>query len=239
MPTLSVNIDHIATLRQARKTDYPDPAAAAIIAQLAGAHGIVAHLREDRRHINDRDIKLLKEIVNTKFILEMAATSEMIDIALDIRPDLITLVPEKRHELTTEGGLNLLVNKDNMADAVNTLLSSNLDVSIFIDPDIEQIKEAHKLKVGTIEIHTGTFCDAKSKALQKNAFNRIVNAAKLAKKLKLTVNAGHGICYKTIHAFKGLSEIDEFSIGHSIVSKASLTGMEKAVSQMLSIIKEL
>ncbi len=239
MPSLSVNIDHIATLRQARKTKYPDPVAAAIIAQIAGAHGIVAHLREDRRHINDRDIKLLKEIVNTKFILEMAATSEMIDIALEIQPDLVTLVPEKRHELTTEGGLNLLVHKDNIADTVKTLSNSNIKVCVFIDPDIEQIKEAHKLKVDAIEIHTGTFCDAHTKALQKNAFTKIVNSAKLAKKLKLTVNAGHGICYKTIQAFKGLSEIDEFSIGHSIISRASLIGMEKAVCQMLSLIKEL
>ncbi len=239
MAGLAVNVDHIATLRQARGTNYPDPVAAAAIAELAGADGIVAHLREDRRHMQDRDIKLLRQTVKTKLILEMGATPEMIGIALDVKPDLVTLVPEKREELTTEGGLDLVMHKDHVAEAVDNLRSAGIPVSIFIDPDVEQIKLAHRINADMIEIHTGVFCDETSAIKRNKAFSDIVNAAKVASKLNLGVNAGHGICYSSIKAFAGLHEIDEFSIGHSIVSKAALVGMETAVRDMIRLIGQL
>jgi pyridoxine 5-phosphate synthase len=239
MAGLAVNIDHVATLREARKSTYPDPVAAAIQVELAGADGVVAHLREDRRHLQDRDLRILRKVVQSKLILEMAITSEMVGIALDVKPDLVTLVPEKREELSTEGGLDLVFNKNAVAETVATLQDSGIPVSIFIDPNPDQIKIAHQIDATMIEIHTGTFCDAKTDKKREQAFSDIVNAAKLAHKLRLGVNAGHGICYQTIKAFKGLREIDEFSIGHSIISKAVLVGMEKAVKEMLTLIKEL
>ena len=239
MAGLAVNVDHIATLREARKINYPEPVAAAVLAELAGADGIVVHLREDRRHIQDRDVRILRKIVQTKLILEMASTSEMVGIALDIKPDIVTLVPEKREELTTEGGLDLIVHKNSVAEAVDSLQNSGIPVSIFIDPDSEQIKLAHQIDAAMVEIHTGTFCDATTSIKREKAFSTIIDAVKLAHKLKLKVNVGHGICYKTIKAFKGLKEIDEFSIGHSIVSRAVLVGMERAVKEMLGLIKEL
>ncbi|MBU0987618.1 MAG: pyridoxine 5'-phosphate synthase [Proteobacteria bacterium] len=239
MAGLAVNVDHIATLREARKINYPEPVAAAMLAELAGADGVVVHLRGDRRHIQDRDVRILREVVQTKLILEMAATSEMVGIALDIQPDLVTLVPEKREELTTEGGLDLFVHKDTIAETVETLQNSGLPVSIFIDPDPEQIKLAHQINSNMVEIHTGVFCEAKSAKRRTQAFSDIVNAVKLAHKLKLGINAGHGLCYQTIKYFRGLNEIDEFSIGHSIISRAVLVGMERAVREMLALVKAL
>lgn len=240
MATLAVNVDHIATIREARKiVDYPDPVAAAILAELAGAEGIVVHLREDRRHIQDRDVRILREVVQTKLILEMAATAEMVGIAMSIKPNVVTLVPEKREEITTEGGLDLIVHKVAIAETVDTLQKAGIPVSIFIDPDPEQIKLAHQIDANMIEIHTGAFCEATTTAKKEQTFSHIVDAVKLAHRLGLGVNAGHGICYQTIRAFKGLTEIDEFSIGHSIVSRASLVGMERAVKEMLALIKSL
>jgi len=239
MAGLAVNVDHIATLREARKSKYPDPVAAGILAEFAGADGVVVHLRENRRHIQDRDVRMLRNVVQTKLILEMASTAEMVGIALDVKPDVITLVPEKREELTTEGGLDLIVHKNTIAETVDTLQNSGMPVSIFIDPDPEQVKLAHKIDASMVEIHTGTFCDAPTADKKERAFNKIVDAVKLARKLKLGINAGHGLCYKTIKSFKGLFEIDEFSIGHSIVSRASLVGMEKAVQEMIRLIKTL
>ncbi len=237
MAGLAVNIDHIATIREARKVSYPDPVAAAVIAELAGADGIVCHLREDRRHVQDRDVSLLRKVVQTKLILEMASTSEMVGIALDIRPELVTLVPESREEVTTEGGLDLVVHSKSIAETVATLQNNHIPVSIFIDPEPEQIKLAHQINANMIEIHTGNYCDAVSASKRELAFSKIVDAVKLAKKLKLGVNAGHGLCYKTIKAFKSLTEIDEYSIGHSIISRASLVGMEKAVREMIQLIR--
>jgi len=239
MAGLAVNVDHVATLREARKAHYPEPVTAAMLAELAGADGIVVHLREDRRHIQDRDVRILRKVVAAKLILEMASTAEMIGIALDIKPDLVTLVPEKQEELTTEGGLDLVVHRNAIAETIETLQNSGIPVSIFIDPDPEQIKLAHQINADLVEIHTGTFCEATTLTKRDQAFSNIVDAVKLAHKLKLGVNAGHGLCYKTIKAFKGLNEIDEFSIGHSIVSRAVLVGMEKAVREMLVLIKEL
>lgn len=239
MAGLSVNVDHVATLREARKGTYPDPVAAAILSELAGADGIVVHLRGDRRHIQDRDLKILREVVQTKLILEMASNNEMIGIALDVQPDIVTLVPEKREELTTEGGLDVISFKDAIAETVGTLQDSGIPVSIFINPDPDQIKVAHQINATMVEIHTGIFCDANTTKKRGQAFSDIVNAVKFARKLRLGINAGHGLCYNTIKTFKGLHEIDEFSIGHSIVSRAVLVGMEKAVKEMLALVKEL
>jgi pyridoxine 5-phosphate synthase len=239
MAGLAVNVDHVATLREARKSSYPDPVAAAILAELAGADGIVVHLREDRRHIQDRDLRILRNIVQTKLILEMACTNEMVGIALDVQPDLVTLVPEKQEEVTTEGGLDLISRDNAIAETVRTLQDSGIPVSIFIDPSPEQIRVAHQVNATMIEIHTGMFCEAKGIAKRERAFSDIVDASKFAHKLNLGVNAGHGLCYNSIKAFKGLHEIDEFSIGHSIVSRAVMVGMENAVKEMLKLIREL
>lgn len=239
MAGLAVNVDHVATLREARKGNYPDPVGAAIFAELAGADGIVVHLREDRRHIQDRDLRILRDVVQTRLILEMASTSEMVGIALSIKPDLITLVPEKREELTTEGGLDLIVHRNAIAETVDTLQNSGIPVSIFVDPEPDQIKLAHQINASMVEIHTGEFCDTATAKKRQQAFSRIVNAVKLAHKLNLGINAGHGINYDTVKAFKGLHEIDEFSIGHSIIARAVFVGMEQAVREMIALIKDL
>jgi pyridoxine 5-phosphate synthase len=239
MAGLGVNVDHIATLRQARRINIPDPVTAAAIAEMAGADGIVVHLREDRRHIQDRDVRILRQTVKTRLILEMAPTPEMIGIALEIKPDLVTLVPEKREELTTEGGLDLRLHRDLVSDAVHTLQRGGVPVSIFVDSDLDQIKLAHRIDADMVEIHTGIYCDAPTPGKRVEAFEKIVNSLKLSQKLKLGINAGHGLGYETIKAFKGLSEIDEFSIGHSIIARAVIVGLEQAVSQMVTLIKEL
>jgi len=239
MANLAVNVDHVATLREARGINYPEPVAAAIAAETAGADGIVVHLREDRRHINERDVRLLRKIVQTKLILEMGATNEMLGIALDIKPDCVTLVPEKKEELSTEGGLDLVTHEHNVRETVTSLKNAGIDVCIFIDPDLDQIKIAHKIDADMIEIHTGAFCDAKTERQKKREFIRIIDSAKIGTKLKLEVNAGHGICYNSIKAFAGLHEINEFSIGHSIVARALLTGMEQAVRDMKELILRL
>ncbi|MBU3949426.1 MAG: pyridoxine 5'-phosphate synthase [Proteobacteria bacterium] len=240
MAGLAVNVDHVATLRKAREhVNYPDPVYAAILAELAGADGIVVHLREDRRHIQDNDVKILRSIIKTKLILEMAATSEMIEIALSLKPDSITLVPEKRSELTTEGGLNLLIHANAISECVATLQNAGIPVSIFIDPEPEQVKLAHKINASMVEIHTGSFVEAKIKKKKDKVLSEIHNCAILAKKLKMGVNAGHGLCYQSIKAFKGIGEISEFSIGHSIISRAVMVGMERAVKDMIALIKDL
>ena len=239
MAQLAVNVDHVATLRQARGVTYPEPVAAAIAAETAGADGIVVHLRGDRRHINERDVRLLRKIIQTKLILEMAASNEMLGIALDIKPDIVTLVPETKEEISTEGGLDLINHKNHIQETVSTLKNAGIDVCIFIDPDLDQIKIAHKIDADMIEIHTGAFCDATTIAQKQKEFSKIVDAAKIGTKLNLEVNAGHGICYNSIKAFKGLSEIKEFSIGHSIVARSILTGMEQAVRDMKKLVSAL
>lgn len=239
MAGLAVNVDHVATLRQARKIKYPDPVAAAVLVELAGADGIVVHLREDRRHIQDRDVRIIRDIVQTKMIFEMGATDEMIRIALDISPELVTLVPEKREELTTEGGLDLLSNADTVSSAVATLKNADIKVAIFIDPDVDQIKRAKDINADMVEIHTGAFCDAPTHQDQKAAFEKVVEAANFAHSLNMEVNAGHGLGYDTINFFKGLSVIDEFSIGHSIISRSIFVGIERAVKEMAALVKSL
>jgi pyridoxine 5-phosphate synthase len=237
MSGLAVKIDHVAALREARKSPFPDPVAAAVVAELAGADGIVVHLREDRRNISDRDVRILRQTIQSKLILEMASTSEMVGMALDIKPDHVTLVPEKREEFSTGGGLDLVVH--NIRETVDTLQNSGIPVGILIDPEPEQLKQAHRTHAGIVEIHTGAYCEAKTTKIRHQAFFKIVDAVKLAHKLKLNVKAGRRLCYRSIKAFSGLDEIDEFSIGHSIVARAVLTGMEKAVKEMIDLIRAL
>ena len=239
MAQLAVNVDHIATLREARKASYPDPVTAAVTAEIAGADGIVVHLRGDRRHIQERDVTLLRKIVQTKLILEMAATKEMLKIALKIRPDLVTLVPETKEEVSTEGGLDVISHQENTRAAIATLQDSNIPVSIFIDPDETQIKKAHELGSDMVEIHTGSYCDAPTENEKTDEFSKIIHAANIAHTLGLRVNAGHGLCYHTIKRFQGHLVIDEFSIGHSIVARASITGMDQAVRDMVKLVKDL
>ena len=239
MAGLAVNIDHIATIREARKASYPDPIAAALRAEMAGADGIVAHLREDRRHVNDRDVRLLREVIQTRFILEMAATDEMLAIALEVKPELVTLVPEKREEVTTEGGLDLVANREHIEKAVTRLQDGGIPVSIFIDADLDQIRMAREVGADFVEIHTGAFCDAETDDERQVEMERIKAGARLAHELELGVNAGHGINYDSVKAFKEVPEIDEYSIGHSIVARAAMVGMDQAVRDMAQLVKEL
>ncbi|MCW7752483.1 pyridoxine 5'-phosphate synthase [Desulfobotulus sp. H1] len=239
MPKLAVNVDHIATIREARKTNYPDPVAAAVIAELAGADAIVVHLREDRRHIKERDVRILRDTVQTRLILEMAATSEMLEFALEVLPDLVTFVPERRQEVTTEGGLDVLGQQAAVTNAIETLRSAGIPACLFVDPSISQIEAAHAAGADSVELHTGTFCDATDSLEKEEAFTAILRSARRGKEIGLGVNAGHGICYRTIQSFKGVKDIDEFSIGHSIVSHAALVGMENAVRRMAELIRNL
>ncbi len=239
MAGLAVKINQVAVLREARKTPFPDPVAAAVMAELAGADGIAVHLRNDRRDIRDRDVRILRQTIQSKLILEMASTTEMVGMALDVKPDHVTLVPGKREEFSADGGLDLVVHKDEITETVVTLQNSGIPVAILIDPEPEQLKQAHRTNADIVEIHTGAYCEAKTAQKRHQAFLKIVDAIKLAHKLNLSVKAGRSLCYKSIKAFSGLTEIDEFSIGHSIVSRALLTGMEKAVKEMIELIRAL
>jgi pyridoxine 5-phosphate synthase len=232
----TLNIDHIATLRNARGEIQPDPVAAAFIAEQAGVDGIVVHLREDRRHINERDVRLLRELITTKFDLEMAATEEIIKIACDVVPELATIVPEKRIELTTEGGINVLDNITLLKETIITLHKREIEVSLFIEPDLEQIDAAAEINSDFIEIHTGVFANAFSEEEQFDELERIRLAAKHAKKLGLGVNAGHGLNYQNMKFFRELTDIDEVSIGHAVIARAVITGLERAVKDMFAII---
>ncbi len=237
MPRLSVNIDHIATIRQARRGVEPDPVAAAVLAELAGAHGIIAHLREDRRHIQDRDVRLLREVVQTKLNLEMAATDEMQRIALEVRPDLATLVPEKREELTTEGGLEVASRVDFIRAFIGRLQQEGIVVSLFIDPDEKQIAAAKKAGADWVEIHTGAYANAKSEKDRERELLKIVEAATLAGSLGLSVGAGHGLNYVNVRKVARMAEVEELNIGHSIIARAAFVGMEKAVSEMIERVR--
>ena len=234
---LGVNIDHIATLRQARKARYPDPVTAAAMAELGGAHQITLHLREDRRHIQDRDLRILRETVKTALNLEMGATAELVKIAYETKPDIATLVPERREELTTEGGLDVVGQRDPVRKVVKTLRDAEIEVSLFIDPDIDQVRAAHKADASRIELHTGRFCDARSARERQAELGRIVDCAKAASKLGMNVAAGHGLNYQNVEAVARIEEIRELNIGHSIVARAVLVGMERAVREMLELIR--
>ncbi len=235
MPGLSVNIDHIATIRQARMGTEPDPVAAAMLAELAGARGIIAHLREDRRHVQDRDLRLLRQIVQTKLNMEMAATDEMQRIALEIKPDIATLVPEKREELTTEGGLEVALRTDFMKSYVAALQKGGIIVSLFINPDEKQIAAAKKVNADFVEIHTGAYANAKTEKDLERELIKITEAAKLARSLGLRVGAGHGLDYLNTGKIARIPEVEELNIGHSIISRAALVGMDRAVREMISL----
>jgi len=237
VPRLSVNIDHIATIRQARRGSEPDPVAAAVLAELAGADGIIAHLREDRRHIQDRDLRLLRETVQTKLNLEMAATEEMQRIALEVKPEITTLVPEKREELTTEGGLEVASRTDFMKSYISRLQKVGIVVSLFIDPDDNQIAAARKSGADWVEIHTGAYANAKTEEDRRREFEKITEAAKLAGSLGLRVGAGHGLNYVNVRKIARIPEVEELNIGHSIISRAALVGMERAVREMKTLIE--
>jgi pyridoxine 5-phosphate synthase len=232
-----LNIDHVATLRNARGGNEPDPVAVALQAELAGADGIVVHLREDRRHIKERDLYLLREVIKTKLDLEMAAVEDIIKIACDVKPELATLVPEKRLELTTEGGLNVIDNIDHIRETIQELHKSDILVSLFIEPDEEQINAAAQIGSDLIEIHTGVFAEAKTEEEQFDELEKIRFAAKHAKKLGLGVNAGHGLNYQNIKIFRELTDIDELSIGHAVIARAVYTGVDNAVREMISLMK--
>ena len=234
---LGVNVDHVATVRQARKTHEPDPVTAAALAELAGADGITIHLREDRRHIQDRDLAVLRRTVRTRLNLEMAATDEMVGIALKFRPDEVTLVPEKRQELTTEGGLDVVQNRQTLKNPVALLRDGGISVSLFVDPDPAQIKAAHRLGVNAIEIHTGCYCDAADAHVRRAELTKIEQSVRLGQKLGLAVHAGHGLNYDNVREVVALGGIEEFNIGHSIVARAVLVGMDRAVRDMAALIK--
>ncbi len=232
---LGVNVDHIATLRQARGTTYPDPVHAAAVAEHAGADGITIHLREDRRHIQDRDVRIMAETVQTRLNLEMAVTEEMINIALEVKPTYVCLVPEKREELTTEGGLDVVGQKDKIADAVARLSAAGIKTSLFIDADDAQIQAAADVKAPYIEIHTGHYADATNDVEQAKELERITKGVKFADSLGIVVNAGHGLHYTNTHAIAAIPEIYELNIGHAIIARASIDGLEKAVRDMKTI----
>jgi pyridoxine 5-phosphate synthase len=236
MPRLNVNIDHVATVRQARGGSEPDPVLAAYLAELGGAHGIVVHLREDRRHIQDRDVKLLRETVRTKLNLEMAATDEMVAIAREVKPDMATLVPEKRKELTTEGGLDVAGNFKAVSRTVKNLRDAGIFVSLFIDPDAAQIKASKKSGAEMVEIHTGAYAEAGSETLREDELKKIRKAVKDASGLGLRVSAGHGLNYVNAGTIALIEGIEEVNIGHSIVSRALMVGFENAVREMVRVI---
>lgn len=237
MPHLAINVDHIATLRQARGTNEPDPVLAAGICELAGAMGIVVHLREDRRHIIDRDVHLLRQTVKTKLNLEMGATEEIIKIALKVKPDMVTLVPEKRQELTTEGGLDIVSQTKKLTKTIARMTGEKIPVSLFIDPDSDQIHAAIDVGATFVEIHTGRYCDAKT-AIERDAeFAMVADAAEEAFGLGLRVNAGHGLNYQTTSRIAALDTIEELSIGHAIISRAAFVGLDQAVREMLALMK--
>ncbi|KAA3620168.1 MAG: pyridoxine 5'-phosphate synthase [Calditrichaeota bacterium] len=234
---LGVNIDHVATVREARQIDEPDPVAAAVLVDLAGAYGIVCHLREDRRHIKDRDVYFLREIVKSHLNLEMAATDEMVKIAIDLKPEMVTLVPEKREELTTEGGLEIAGSQEHLREVISQLQKHRIVTSLFIEPDIKQIKASARVQTDYVELHTGRYANLRSKKSISEELEKIKSAAIAASKLGLGVSAGHGLNYQNVHEIAKIREIEELNIGHSIVGRALFVGMEKAVREMMDLIK--
>ncbi len=233
---LAVNIDHIATIREARKSDEPDPVAAAALCELAGAQGITVHLRGDRRHIQDRDAEILARTVSTHLNVEMAASPEMVRVAQTVKPHQVTLVPERRDELTTEGGLDVLLHSSNIDKTIRQLLDAGIDVSIFVDPDLEQLRQCQKLRVPKVEINTGKFAEAFGRRVSWSAeLEKVTTAAKAARKMGLGVLAGHGLNYRNIDSIAALTDVEELNIGHSIVARAALVGLERAVREMVAL----
>lgn len=237
MPTLGVNIDHVATIRQARRTVEPDPVAAAVLAELAGADGITVHLREDRRHIQERDVRILRQTVRTHLNLEMAATEEMVAIALDIRPDYVTLVPERREEVTTEGGLDVAGQKTRIGFVVEQLQGAGIPVSLFIDPEEAQIQASAAIGAQFVELHTGTYAEAQNEVSHAHELAVLSRGCQRAIACGLRVNAGHGLTYWNVAPVAALDGMEELNIGHSIISRAVLVGLERAVREMKQAIQ--
>lgn len=235
MPRLGVNIDHVATLRQARKISYPDPVLAAQAAERAGADQIVCHLREDRRHIQDADLQKLRRILKIKLNMEMALTEEMVGIALEVKPDIVTLVPEKRQELTTEGGLDL--SRGDLKSGIERLQSNRIPVSLFINPNEEDLKISQTLGVSAVELHTGLYAEARSASEMEREFQRIQKVARLGRELRLKVFAGHGLHYENVGRLVKIPEIEEYNIGHSIIARAVFVGIESAVREMKRLVQ--
>ena len=236
MARLSVNIDHIATLRQARRAKEPEPIAAALLAELAGAEGITVHLRKDRRHIQERDLEILRATIKTKLNLEMGTNEEIVKIALRVKPDMATLVPETEEEITTEGGLDFSRNDNRLKEVISLLHDREIMVSLFIDPTSSNIKKAHRYNSDTVEIHTGHYAETKNELEIATELEKIAGAAALARKLGLGVNAGHGLDYQNVEKVCLIEEIQEFSIGHSVIARACLVGIKEAVAEMFKLI---
>ena len=234
---LGVNIDHIATIREARKTDEPDPVAAAAICELAGAQGITVHLRGDRRHIQDRDVEILRRTVATHLNVEMAATSEMVRIAQTVKPHQVTLVPERRDEVTTEGGLDVALHSGNLEKVVRQLLDSRIDVSVFVDPYVDQIRACHKIGAPKIEINTGKYAEAWKTGNWRPELDKVATAARAARKMGVAVLGGHGLTYRNIDGVASIADIEELNIGHSIISRAALVGLDAAVREMIALMR--
>jgi pyridoxine 5-phosphate synthase len=232
MARLGVNIDHVATVRQARRVQQPDPVHAAVLAELGGADGITVHLRGDRRHIQDRDVQVLRQIVGTRLNIEMATTQEMTHLALTVKPNQVTLVPERRDELTTEGGLDAVLNSVQVRPMVKTLQDAGIDVSLFVDPELEQVKEAHKVDARAVELNTAAWSEAANDRAREAALRKLTDSARLGRKLGLAVHAGHGLDYQNVGPIAAMSELAELNIGHAIVARAVLVGMERAVREM-------
>jgi len=236
LPTLGVNIDHIATIRQARRGVEPDPVAAAVIAELAGADGITVHLREDRRHIQERDVRLLRQTIRTRLNLEMAATPEMVAIALDVKPDYITLVPERREEITTEGGLNVKAQCDRLGKFVHQLQGAGIPVSLFVDAEPEQLQASARTGAKFVELHTGTYANAKNEEEHTRELEVLTQGGELAISLGLRLNSGHGLTYWNTRPVAQIKGMEELNIGHSIISRAVLVGLDKAIREMKELI---
>lgn len=235
---LAVNVDHFATIREARRSNEPEPVLAALLAEQTGAEGVVCHLRSDRRHIKERDLRLLRDTIKTKLILEMAATEEMRKIALEVKPDVISLVPEQPEELTTEGGLDVLSNEDHLASFIKDLKEAKIRVSIFVDPDLKQIEACLRAGVDLIEINTGKYAELKPGPERREALDEIKKVARHGKELGLEIHAGHGLDYKNITPVAEIPEITEFSIGFSIIARSAMVGIEKAVKEMIDLISK-
>ncbi|MCK4548444.1 MAG: pyridoxine 5'-phosphate synthase [Candidatus Eisenbacteria sp.] len=237
MPRLCVNVDHVATVRQARRATEPDPVRAAILAEMAGAEGIVIHVREDRRHAQDRDLKILRHVVETQLNLEMAPIDEMVDLAQRVKPDLVTLVPEKREEVTTEGGLDVEGQRERLGEIIDILRRAGIIVSLFITPEMSVVKLSSKLNAHMVELHTGHYANATTAKEQRGELDRIANAAALGRKIGLGVAAGHGLDYRNVGPVARIPEVRELNIGHSIIARAVLVGIHQAVAEMARLIQ--
>lgn len=233
---LGVNIDHVATLRQQRDTKYPEPVAAAVLAEFAGADGITVHLREDRRHIQDRDVQILKKVLQVPMNLEMAATDEMVGIACEILPEQVTLVPEKREERTTEGGLNVSGQKSHLSDKIARMKDAGIRVSLFVEPERDVLMSSAEVGAGVVELHTGKYADALNEEQERRELERLIKAGADCLELGLVLNAGHGLHYRNTHPVAEIDGMNELNIGHSIIARAVLVGLEQAVREMKDVI---